>query len=76
MKCPICGGPLTKTVGNPETAPWVCPPDHRAFWEAELTPDARKKFRLSVRDFGHHPAVRQAAAVERERSHVRSKGAP
>jgi transposase-like protein len=74
--CPICGGTLTAVKLNGRSAPWLCPPCHRGFWNAELTPEAHAAWRPAHRDHGHHPAIRKAAEVEREYALIQTKGAP
>ena len=68
MTCPICSGPLTTTALGADTPPLLCAGCHFAWWETEVTLEARAHFRRSMRDFGHQPAVRKATAFERERA--------
>ncbi len=75
MRCPLCGAPMARTASHAHSAPWLCAPCKRAWWEAELTKEARARFRPSVRDFGHDPTIRKAVERERERALIRSKGA-
>lgn len=57
--CPHDGRELVHHVGPPDHAPWVC--DHatggcgRAWWVAELAPDARLAWRPKYWDHAGHP---------------------
>ena len=66
ITCPTCGGQLAPHVGLPQTAPWLCANCRRGWWLAELAPEARKRFRPQVFDFGHDGTVAAAVATELE----------
>lgn len=56
-QCPNCNKimkPLDDAflADKPTTPPYVCSPCARGWWEAELTTDARKRWRGPRRDFG------------------------
>lgn len=40
-------------VGDGQSAPWLCTHCGHGFWCAELSADARARFRPRLRDFGH-----------------------
>lgn len=63
--CPLCGGPLSVHVGPGQNAPWLCNGCRRGWWCAELTADARSRFRSQHADFGRDGTVAAAVAVER-----------
>lgn len=51
LTCPICGRELTATPEDrhPDTPPFVCNADARAWWGSELTSEARKAFDKATR---------------------------
>lgn len=68
-RCPSCGTPLTHPEiadHTPQVAPWLCTGERLGFWNAELTPTARKLYRPHLRDFGPNGAsIREAVRKER-----------
>jgi transposase-like protein len=76
MTCLMCGGELERVRLSGEHAPWLCSRCRHAWWEAELSPEARRLWRRSKRDFGHRGEVAEAVALERRHALIPSKGAP
>ncbi len=75
MSCPSCGAQLTHFVGHPDAAPWICAPCQRGFWAAELSHEARARYRPLFHDWGHGPeAVTLRASVLAEREVARRRG--
>lgn len=70
--CPKCGAQLQPHVGPGQDAPWLCVGCARGWWCAELTTEARARFRPRYNDFGHGlvPGVTEErdAAVARKHS--------
>lgn len=73
VSCPKCGGGLVVHVGPGQNAPWLCEGCRRGWWQAELTSEARRRFRPEHADFGRDGTVAAAVAAERaealERKH-------
>lgn len=69
-RCPSCAHPLYHPPiadHTKQTAPWLCQHEHLGFWNAELTPEARKIYRPQFRDWGYDAAwLREAVRRERQ----------
>lgn len=75
LTCPYCNGALYPAVFTPESAPWVCVICHNAWWAAELTEEARKRFRPALCDFGIGPGLLELQQqVLEERDQARAHG--
>lgn len=49
--CPICGADLQPVLLGPDSPPWVCVGDSRAWWPSELVEEYRKDFNPVLREF-------------------------
>lgn len=75
LTCPYCNGALYPAVFTPESAPWVCVICHYAWWAAELSEEARKRFRPALCDFGIGPGLHELQEkVLAERDEARTHG--
>lgn len=76
--CPSCGQPLTHVALGPDSAPWLCTPCARGFWQAELTPAARDAYRPRRHDWGLGDdalSIRQDVVVEARAARARGTSA-
>ena len=74
LECLKCGFQLEHHAGLPDSAPWWCRNCYHGFWIAELSADARARYK-GGHDFGHGPeAIALRLAVERERDAARERG--
>lgn len=75
VTCPWCNNALYPIAFTPESAPWVCVVCSNAWWAAELSEEARKRFRPAVCDFGIGPGLLELQAkVLQEREEARARG--
>lgn len=52
LSCPLCGAELRVSEDpNPQSAPYVCDADSRAWWGSELTGEARDAFDPTYRTY-------------------------
>ena len=69
-RCPSCGAPLVHPEiadHTPQVAPWLCTGERLGFWNAELTEDARRRYRPHRRDWGPNARhIREAVDKERK----------
>jgi hypothetical protein len=74
--CPHCGEQLVPvdTTGRPDTPPWLSPSCARGWWNAELTPAARKTWDPRLHCTIDAPTVGLAARAERDGQRAQSKG--
>ena len=69
--CPRCGEPLKPLVAPGCQPPWACRGCHRAWWEAELTPEAREAYNPLTDDHHWQSGVHRARENEWELAHMR-----
>lgn len=77
-RCPHCGNELTPIALGPDTAPWLCAGCHRGYFNAELTSEARARYRPAARDYGTGKgkvAIRQAVELEVQAARLRGTSA-
>ena len=73
--CPSCGAELIPHAGYPDSAPWICTREHRGFFVAELSAEARNCYRPLFHDYGMGDAGRKVReAVAREVTDARDRG--
>jgi hypothetical protein len=74
LTCLYCNGALYPVAYTPESAPWTCTICHQAWWVAELSEEARRRFRPAYCDFGHGPeleALQKLVLEERDEARIR-----
>src|SRR5579863_1857111 len=67
----MCDEPCTLQVGDGQTPPWRCAHCRRAWWDAELTDEARAAYNKHTDDFHWTSGVRDARDGERQLTHLR-----
>lgn len=74
LTCLWCNGALYPVAYDPDSAPWLCVICAHSWWAAELTEEARKRFRPAYCDFGVGlPLLELQAQVELERDEARMR---
>jgi hypothetical protein len=74
LTCPWCNGRLYPIAFTPDSAPWICVICSHAWWVAELSEEARKRFRPAMCDFGFGPGLeelQEKVKLEREEARAR-----
>lgn len=75
LTCLYCNGVLYPAVFTPESAPWICVICHNAWWVAELSEEARARFRPAYCDFGIGEGLLELQEkVLQERKEARLRG--
>lgn len=67
-RCPNCGRALAHVVAAADTAPWLCQPCARGWWQCEVTAQAAKAWDPAVQSVPLEAATALMESAEGERA--------